>query len=903
MSTSPQAVSAPPVDTNAVPFGVVLDRELDEIDRQRRLRGQSQPVPPRGAPTTANEEAVQRKACHRADAANLVGLALSGGGIRSATFNLGVLQAFAEAGFLRGVDYLSTVSGGGYIGSWLAGCIRNLPPGRDQAAIERVFLPDSDVPSENNETHALRFLREYSNYLTPRLGLLGIDTWTSIAIYLRNLFLNLIVVTGVIAVVVFIPALVYLLTYGAFGFVLQPGFQLATLIACGALLAVAVVFIGLNQQTCGRGGATRFPRLSSQKGVQLGVIAPVLLAVWCATIWFVSYALSNPASAWFWAVIGVAANSMAWLLGWIIVAPFDKNRELRDGRGVRAWWRVCGVVLSGIVGGMMLYGIHHGVYWLMSNRVNSADAWEVVTWTPPALLLVLLITLTLQIGIARYSFSEQDREWSGRLGACLLICTWLWLALFLVASPRVPALMKHAFVSWSALGAWVLSTASGVWAGNSGKTGKPGVINNREVVARFAPWAFVVGLIIGVSLAIQTIHAALGLGYPSYPADVIAVLGIAGIAVFVSLRVDLNLFSMHLLYRNRLVRCYLGASRPQRRPQPFTGFDPDDDFPLCELTADHGYAGPYHIFNAALNLVHGQELAWQERKAEAFVFTPLYCGFDLANVSKGKSLRDTKRKLAGAAYRPTGQYAYRDGLLAGSATAISGAAASPNMGYHSSPAVTFLLTVFNIRLGWWLGNPRSDRSWRHSGPKFGLLYLISELLGLTDDRSQYVYLSDGGHFENLGIYELVRRRCRLIIACDASQDPKMRFDDLGSAIAKCRTDFGVEITGLDLKELRLGADGVHSNAHYAIGNIDYGENIKGKLLYIKPSLTGRAEEPVDVTNYQLRHPEFPHESTGDQWFSESQFESYRKLGKCIASQLLHDEQFDKVLPLKVAAAM
>ena len=116
------------------------------------------------------------------------------------------------------------------------------------------------------------------------------------------------------------------------------------------------------------------------------------------------------------------------------------------------------------------------------------------------------------------------------------------------------------------------------------------------------------------------------------------------------------------------------------------------------------------------------------------------------------------------------------------------------MGYHSSPPAAFLMTMFNARLGWWMGNPRDKQNWLRSSPRRGLLYLLNELFGLTNDRTHFVNLSDGGHFENLGIYELVRRRCRYIIACDAEQDAALTFSGLGNAIRKCRTDLGVEIT-------------------------------------------------------------------------------------------------------------
>jgi hypothetical protein len=217
----------------------------------------------------------------------------------------------------------------------------------------------------------------------------------------------------------------------------------------------------------------------------------------------------------------------------------------------------------------------------------------------------------------------------------------------------------------------------------------------------------------------------------------------------------------------------------------------------------------------------------------------------------------------------------------GKVVAISGAAVSPNWGFHTAPATAFLLTVFNVRLGSWIGNPRDKVCWTRSGPGLGLGYLLVELAGAANGRSNYVYLSDGGHFENLGIYELIRRQCRYIIACDGGQDESFTFDDLGNAIRKCRADFGVEID-IDLNSISPKAPALpwargFSGTHCAVGSIRYpNARFTGTLIYIKASLSG--DEPADVLEYATLHPEFPHQSTADQFFDESQFESYRKLG-------------------------
>ena len=383
---------------------------------------------------------------------------------------------------------------------------------------------------------------------------------------------------------------------------------------------------------------------------------------------------------------------------------------------------------------------------------------------------------------------------------------------------------------------------------------------------------------------------------------------------------------MYMMYRNRLVRCYLGASTVKRQPHPFVGFDAADDPHLVEIlwkeeasnAAVHHLQKPFHLINTALNLVGGKELAWQERKAASFTFSPGYCGFELPD-RPGRLEPNDGADIARGCFRTTREYGageldsiggtksasglrnklerYRDeeeGIKLGQAMAISGAAASPNMGYHSNPALSFLMTAFNVRLGRWNANPRQD-SWRSSSPRFGLTWLISELFGLTNADSHFVYLSDGGHFENLGIYELVRRRCALIVVIDASGDPNAGFGDLGGAIRKCFTDFGVEI------DIRVNDNTIDrathlAKSHWAIGEIKYGlvdercnngvPGCSGLLLYIKPSLTGN--EPADIFNYCNIDANFPHQSTADQWFDETQFESYRKLGYHIGRSVLSD---------------
>ena len=179
--------------------------------------------------------------------------------------------------------------------------------------------------------------------------------------------------------------------------------------------------------------------------------------------------------------------------------------------------------------------------------------------------------------------------------------------------------------------------------------------------------------------------------------------------------------------------------------------------------------------------------------------------------------------------------------------------------------------------GVWVGNPGTSgtATWRRTDPTAGIGPIVREMLGLTTDVNPYVYLSDGGHFDNLGLWEMIQRRCKFIVVVDAGCDPGYAFADLANALRQVRIDQGVVI---DLVPVTMGTEQQGARQpHVLAGTIRYDDvGGAGTLVYIKPALTG--DEAVDVLNYQKSHPAFPHESTAEQWFSEAQFESYRVLG-------------------------
>ena len=520
--------------------------------------------------------------------------------------------------------------------------------------------------------------------------------------------------------------------------------------------------------------------------------------------------------------------------------------------------------------------------------------YDYATLAFPFVLGLIAIAAVVHIGLSREETSDEDLEWWSRFGGWLLIVIVSWLGasvvvlclpqLFRWAAHQVVGMVDVPGISMSgALG--VLTSLAGGLATRAarpsqGSSREPGPI--RAAIAALAAPAFVVLLLAFVASAnleliglIHSGHVKAGLSLDKllergYLLEAVLLLAtLLGVGLLMAVFVPVNKSSLHGMYRNRLIRTFLGASRPSgsRQPSPFTGFDSADDVAMSDLAS---LPRPLHVVNTTLNMVSDKSLGMQERKSESFTISPLHSG----SWTLG--------------FRPTAQYACerhadgRSGITLGTAITISGAAASPNMGALSHPALTFLLTLFNARLGAWLGNPgpAGHATWQDADPRLGPAPLLRELFGLTSDRSPYVFLSDGGHYENLGLYEMVRRRCHCIIVSDAGCDPEYTFEDLSNAVRKIRIDFSIPIDfatdGIGMDQARQGK----GNSHVAIGTIGYSaidpDASNGVLVYMKATLSG--DEPADVLNYARSHAVFPHESTSNQFFTEAQFESYRMLG-------------------------
>jgi hypothetical protein len=347
---------------------------------------------------------------------------------------------------------------------------------------------------------------------------------------------------------------------------------------------------------------------------------------------------------------------------------------------------------------------------------------------------------------------------------------------------------------------------------------------------------------------------------------------------------DPNWLSMHLFYKARLVRAYLGASNPNRKIQEITESAIGDDILMYDLTNCRKGA-PYHLVNTTLNLIGAKDLATAQRSSSYFVLSKLYSG----------SLR--------TGYRRTREY--MDGRFTlGTAVSVSGAAISPNMGAKTqTAALSMLMTLLNVRLGFWAPTPNNG-SWRSPNPRLWPFYTLREFLSQTNDLGSYCYLTDGGHFDNTGLYSLVERGCRFIIISDNGADPLPCFEDLGDAIRRCRIDFDAEID-LDISPFFKKKDEASGDelakTHYVVGTVNYSDaHLKklkwseedrrdcnaGIIILIKPSLM--LDEKADLRQFARQNRDFPQQTTGDQWFDEAQFESYRRLGEECATKVLED---------------
>ena len=724
------------------------------------------------------------------------GLALSGGGIRSASFNLGVLQALAKEGCLEKIDYLSTVSGGGYIGASLTYLLHQ----SNQSDADNNELPTFDVSASNfpylsypmvdistsgdreasyKKGRLLRRLRQNAKYLTPGKG---ITLLSLIGVVMRNSMASLLVHSSVLLLLLQILVSSRILPTQPDG---PNGMWILTGCLLGLYLLVSLIY-----------------------GVSTGVIDN--LAVPSAGI------------------------------------TYRIRRYFEQG----THWLFLFAISAAILG--LLPQIYFAPIW------SHAPDW-------------------MTIRIVREGNSN------------------------LVPSPFFSALV-------TALGA-----IGNVFGYLKSHAGKKTTLPVGLVVAVASAL-----LLFGILLLVFHVAVLLNAGESDVSGALILVLTSVLLFTFGWMS-DVNYMSVHRYYRDRLMETFLpdvGAVTDIRNRTEATGkSDPGNTAMLWQMcgvdpsspSQSKKIPGPYHIINTNIVLTASANSRYRGRGGDCFILSPLFSG------SRATGWKVTNRSP-------------NAGLTLATAMAASGAALNPNAGVGGEgvtrqPILSVLMGLFNIRMGYWHVNPNPDcaslasRLARlQSGPN-----LISpglfESLGRNNLRedSHYVLLTDGGHFENLGLYELVRRRLKLIVVGDAGADPKSEFEDLANAIEKVRADFGtlIEICSEDLEALvphrsiaDLSVQATQSVAQhgYLVARIKYAasedhstqsgsvsdsinRNI-GWLIYLKATYS--AGLTADLSGYRKAHPIFPNQPTTDQFFDEKQFEAYRELGFQTAFQMLND---------------
>lgn len=859
-----------------------------------------------------------------------VGLAISGGGIRSATFALGVLQSLARLGRLRHVDYLSTVSGGGYIGSFL-GSLYLPAAARNGAAAAATSSPAASSPPAsssagstaasvspsaaqmadrvertlaNADAPPVRWLREYGRYMAPRGA--G-DYLYAVGIYLRN-WISLHYVLAVTLLAVFLA-----------------GNLLRTLLwqRFAAIRALeASLFAG---STAGLWWSPWF--VLPLAGFALALV-PLGWAYWLTqTRQDSPHTMRNPA---LFATFLVALTAAA-VLRWPPALAYLPAAQPDTVAAIAAWLLFAAAIATGA--------------WFVARIGSGSDGMarnHLSRWlgsTLPVVLALAGFAFVDSLGQSLYLLASagHGRWWATLvpLGSAVVVLVQRFAPLIGRLGVREAGLRLSAATALSALGIVLFALLTAGWSA------------------------------VGHALLWSGQCAACGSGAPAPQATPVAA-ALAAMTV-ISLLTGrtipfLNLSTLAQFYAARLTRAYLGASNARRtgyRADPPAGTTPaaasaqpdvtrasaSDDIRWQAYRPDlHG--GPLHFVNVTLNetVTGAAQLTQRDRKGMSMAIGPhgLSVGRHHHALWDGSDARIAPLAL------PPGRFAMfpadpHDGrgvdghevepLGVGQWIAVSGAAFTTGLGSRTRMGLSMLLALSNVRLGYWWDSGvdprrRRDRSARGALDRaFAWLaalapvqaYLANETFArFHGAHRRRWYLSDGGHFENTAVYELLRRRVPFIVVCDDGQDRDYAFEDAGNLVRKARIDWDAEIrflSGDEIVEL-LGAGSplletlgtpaqlqrrardpsgsqpvsrlhgqAYSERHATLAWARYGGDAQARslLLFVKPTLVGG--EPLDLQDYFARHPDFPQESTLDQSFDEAQWESYRRLGEHIGQCL------------------
>ncbi|HSV69460.1 MAG TPA: hypothetical protein VLI72_05065 [Methylibium sp.] len=787
----------------------------------------------------------RRRLAGVAEDAPTVGLALSGGGVRSATFGFGLLRGLAQRGQLTRVDYLSTVSGGGYIGAMFGRLAQLVGIARAQA-----LLADNDSP-------VLAWLRRNGRYLTPSGSR---DIGIAVVTYLRAFLAihgEFIAVSLPFALLVIAPHLwhtVNILGAGTQGAASAQAWRpwytlwwpLGTLVyAAGAPGLMTGYWVARDSADPGE----------THPPVPWRDIAfVVLLSAIVAVIWLVARpplpSVTEPLRASALALVALSSGAAGLVWAHVRLIGTKETCSLAVARLRNRYTFVLRWVTLGAAACFALGALDLLSWWLLLE-IQTPDSW---VWGGIGLGgAVVLVLRTLAQPLLALSQRTQPGS-VGRLGPKLLNAAGLF---------GVAALVS----------AWTVGVQWLVFA--------PEPLTGFEQLSPGARAA----LLLGVSIVWLLLTA-----------------GNEGMANASSLHsfYRARLTRAYLAVGNRA----RGLTEPGANGA--TVFDvttvvPGDDTGLASY-APELQGGPIHLINTCLNQTRDDASGLYNADRKGTLVTATRLGFELGArewlplvlpVDPGGG----KPRVPGSDAGTLGRW-----------IAVSGAAAAPGAGAYTSRGWALMLYFLGVRLGHWMRSPRAARLsgvrrwlWGHA---IKPVMLWSEGTATFFGAARpWWYLSDGGHFENTAVYALLKRRVDFIIAADGSADSDYDFGDLENLVRKARIDLGAEVEFYTREEagrlFTLAASDLtvlspedmgdtHSARGVLLARIRYravpGETARsGTLLVIKPNLHDALD--VDLLAYAQRHPNFPHESTADQSFDEAQWESYHRLGEDFGRQL------------------
>jgi hypothetical protein len=834
------------------------------------------------------------------------GIGLSGGGIRSASLALGVLQSLAEHDLLRRFHFISTVSGGGYLGLslqwwWSQGRLPApvaaaaakkpadpLGPGLQPSGTPTTETsgkaaprPNTDAPEPSDALRLygtgrhdfpygpahpsqpqgnpqpqdvapprdaakpqdrakqvtldpkpdliLSFLRAHSSYLIPGHGL---TMWSMIGVLLRTI---------IIAIATWLPLL--------------------TLAMGGLFLLDQLLEIG-----------TRYLSLQSPFGNAMPImwqdyfekVPPELEVFRYRAIFAVLLLLSY--------ILACAFVGAAIVFALVSRSPQDSARQ-RSKTAAVIWSLVVIVLFSST--------------FATFNALDPSVVFILVTTTIFATVAAVTLVADLRTD-PNLNSSYMLRRWLETTIGKMLPITVVLLALGTI--PFAPYYVAKHIGGGTATG--IFSIAAGVASALYGyytflRNIIPGVIGQivataGAIIYLYATivfsYVFVLMLIHPQSFANDTFGIGLRIGIP------LSML----VAVAIAVWSNINFVGLHRFYRDRLMEAFMPTTASVEAMTTMTSPVADGlsvaalaDLSKYDPKSEAGL--PFPIINANVILSNDPHQKYGSRGGDNFIITPLHVG------------------STATGWRRIVPYIEMNGpLTLPSAMAASGAAASASAGYIGSgittnPFVSAVMSLLNIRLGLWVGNPIFESSKkRYNIPTFLNPGLWSGVLqqGHTYD-SGYLELTDGGHFENLGLYELVRRRTRVILIVDGEADPQMGLSSLVSATRRIEEDFKAKLDfadGMGPPRLMMyperddGTDPRYpSTARYAaapfiVGKLTYDHPTEkdGILIYVKSTLIQQMD--FKTAGYLALNPDFPHQSTVDQFFNSAQFDAYRCLG-------------------------